>query len=314
MIKIVLFTLFSISLFAKNLIMPVNSFKVDGSVTDLVYKNGKIYVSTDASCVDIIDEKTKKIKKIILPKIKDFMGDEIDSKIYSVDILNNNILLLSQGEHGFRELYIYDTKLNKIISIDDKLYITKAKFLNKNTVILGLLSNEIISYDILKHKKNWITQASQSKFSNFVLNEKKTEVVIADESGDLKIIDTKTGKILKILSGKNVDNVFDVDYKNGIIATAGQDRRVVVYNLATNSSYYKLSNFLIYTVGLSPSADFIAYASDENNNVTVFNRYTKSDIATFTGNNMTLTKIVFKNEKEFFVTSDDKMINLFKLK
>jgi len=72
MIKIILLTLFSISLFAKNLIMPVNNFKVDGSVTDLVYKNGKIYVSTDASCVDIIDEKTKKIKKKVYATINHY--------------------------------------------------------------------------------------------------------------------------------------------------------------------------------------------------------------------------------------------------
>ena len=104
----------------------------------------------------------------------------------------------------------------------------------------------------------------------------KTEIVVADESGELQIYNTKSSKHIKTLSGQNLDNVFAVDYKNEIIATAGQDRRVVVYNMNYNSAYYKTSNFLIYSVGLSPSGKFVAYASDENNNVTVFKKNTKS--------------------------------------
>ena len=34
------------------------------------------------------------------------MGDIIDSKIYSVDVLEDNILLVSQGEKGGRNLSI----------------------------------------------------------------------------------------------------------------------------------------------------------------------------------------------------------------
>lgn len=41
-----------------------------------------------------------------MPKIKDFLGDVIDSKIYSVDVLEK-YLILSQGEQGGRNLDIY---------------------------------------------------------------------------------------------------------------------------------------------------------------------------------------------------------------
>ncbi|MCW8837308.1 MAG: WD40 repeat domain-containing protein, partial [Thiovulaceae bacterium] len=200
--------------------------------------------------------------------------------------------------------------------IDESSYmaVIKAKFIDKNTIALGLLSNEIISFDINSKKRKWTNQASGAKFSNLVLNEDKSEIVIADESGALKIMSTKDGKILKILKGQNLDNVFQVDYKNGIIATAGQDRRVVIYATKFNSAYYKEASFLIYSVGLSPSAKLVGYSSDENNNISVFNTINKRKIGTYTGNKMTLTNIVFIDENHMLVASDDKTINLYKIK
>ena len=313
--KIILFLIITTSLFSSNIKKPDLQLKADAAVIDIVYNDNKLYVSTIASVVNIFDLKTyKKIKTIKLPKIKDFMGDNVNAKVYSVDVLNSRILILSQAEHGYRSVYLYENnQLTQIISAEKKLSIAKAKFIDSNTIAMALLSNDIISYNIKEKKQNWSIQASQSKFSNFVLNEKKTEVVICDESGDLHIVDINDGKILKTLSGQNLDNVFQVDYKNGIIATAGQDRRVVIYNMKFNSAYYKTADFLIYSVGLSPSGKIAGYASDENNNVTLFKTTTKSEIGVFGGNAMTITNILFLNENEFFISSDDKIINFYRL-
>ncbi len=313
--KLLLITLFITSLYS-SYIMPIAKYKSSGSVIDIIVKDTKLYSATSAGVVDIFDIKTRKIiKQIKVPKIKDFMGDNINSKIFSIDILHQKILILSQAPRGYRNLFINVNNKNKnIINETDMLAISKAKFLDKDTLILALLSNEIISFDIKTKKENWRMQASGAKFSNFILNEDKSEVVIADESGDLKIINTKNGKLIKLLSGQNLDNVFQVDYKNGIILTAGQDRRAVVYAVKFNSAYYKQSHFLIYSAGLSPSGKLAAYASDENNNVTLFNTITQKVIAKYGGNRMTLTNILFLNEKEFFVASDDRTINLYKIK
>ena len=314
--KIVLLVAIVSLTFGSNIIKPDFKYEADGAVVDIVVSKDKLYVSTSASVVDIFNIKEDKIiGRIKLPKIKDFMGDVIDSKIYSVDILNDRVLILSQGEHGFRNIDIQkDDKLSSIISIKDQLYIAKAKFVNDDTILFALLSNDLISYDIKNKKENWSIQVSQSKFSNFVLSEDKSEVVVCDESGDLHIIDVKNGKVKKTLSGKNLDNVFQVDYKNGIIATAGQDRRTVIYNLKTTSSYYKTASFLIYSVGLSPSGKIAGYANDEDNNVELFKTDTKAKIGIFGENKMTITNILFLNEKEFFISSDDKTINYYKLK
>lgn len=300
-------------LFAK-MIQPTTQFMAEGSVTDIVYKDKKLYVATDASCINIFDIDTQEINKTIkLEQITDFMGDLIDSKVYSVDVMDKKIMILSQAQRGARRVHIYeDNTLTLVLPYTKKLFIAKAKFIDENTILLGLLSNEIISYDIKKEKENYVVQVSGSKFSNFVLNEKRTEVVVADESGNLKIHNTQDGVFIKELSGKNLDNVFAVDIKNDVIITAGQDRRAVVYS--ASSTYYKNSDFLIYSAGLSPSGKIGAFASDEQNNVTVFNTLTKKNIGTFTGNKMTLTNILFTNEKEMFVSSDDNTINLYKIK
>jgi len=309
-----LVVLFITSLLGAKIEMPSKIYKADALVTDIVYKNNMLYVATDKGLVNIFDVKTtEKVKTFKVSKIKDFMGDEVDSKILSIDVLDDNILVLSQGEHGYRRVDIFNNdKISHIIKTIDKISIAKAKFIDKHTIIFGLLSNDIISYDIKTKKKNWTTQASQSKFSNFALNEDKSEIVISDESGNLQIIKTKDAKHIKTLSGENLDNVFQVDYKNGIIATAGKDRRTVIYD--GKSAYFKSSDFFIYSVGLSPSASLAGYASDEQNNVTVFKTNTKSIVGVFGSNKTTITNILFINEKDFFVSCDDTSINLFTIK
>ena len=304
------------TLFGAQLTPPVAHYSASGAVVDMIVADKKLYCATDASSVDIIDLSSKKMTaQIKVDQIKDFMGDAVDAKVYSVDVIGKKILILSQAEQGYRRLYIHqDDKTTLVIDASAQLSIAKAKFLDENTVLLALLGDELISYDLKANKQNWRVQVSGSKFSNFVLNEKKDEVVVADESGDLQIVSTKDGKHLKTLSGQNLDNVFQVDYKNGIVATAGQDRRVVIYDLASGSAYYKSASFLIYSVGLSPSGERVAYASDEKNNVTVFNTMTKSTLGAFGGNKMTLSVILFLNEKEFLVATDATIINRYKIK
>ena len=302
-----------ISVFARD-IKPDYSLKASGGVTDMVLVGDSLYASTDASCVDIFDIKTKKkLDSICVSKIKDFMGDEIDSKIYSIDVLDGALLILSQDGGGYRRVDIVkDGKLSHIITKDDHLYISKAKFINNHTILIGLLSNIIMSYDIDKKATNWEIQPTESKFSNFVLNKEKTKVVSTDESGDLDMLDLKTGKVIKRFTGLNVDNVFQVDWKKDTIVTAGQDRRCAVFNAKTAKGYYKQATFLIYSVGLSKNGDIAGFASDDLNNVTVFNTFTKSDIVKLTNNKANISNILFVKDNEVFVSCDTNEINHYK--
>lgn len=305
-----------VSLYGSEIQLPSRQFVASGSVVDMTVHQGKLYSATNASCVDVFELKTaKRVEQIKLSKIKDFMGEVIHSKIYSVDAIKEKLVIVSQASDGFRRVHIYtDGQKELLVSAKDQLYVMKAKFLDEDTVLLALLGSQIVSYDIQEKRQNWKVPVSQSKFSDFVLNEDRDEVVIADESGNLKILRTKDGSLVQTLSGQNLDNVFQVDYKKGIIATAGQDRRVVVYNTQLSSAYYKSASFLIYSVGLSPSGKKVGFASDENNNVSVFETASKKIIGLFGGNKMTLSKILFLNETDFLVSSDDKTINFYQIK
>ena len=318
-LKYLLYLFFISNLFILNInakdLAPTSSLLASGGVTDLVLNNDKLYVATAASSVDIFDIKTQeKINSIKMPQIKDFLGDIIDSKIYSVDVLEENILILSQGEKGGRNLDIYkDGKIENIIKDTERLFIGRAKFLDENHIIYALLSNQIYLYDIKNKKVLKEIQVSQSKFSSFRLTQDKSKLVICDESGVISMLDSKSFEILKIFRYQNLDNVFQVDIKNNLILTAGQDRRAAVYNLDTNEAYYKEYSFLVYAAALSPSTKLAAVASDEENNVTIFDTSSQANLYKLTQNKATLSNILFLNENEIIVTSDAKQINYYKI-
>lgn len=302
------------TLLAKD-IEPTFSLNASGGVVDLVLNENKIYASTLSSTVDIFDiTKKEKIETIKIPKIKDFAQNIIDSKIYSVDILKENILILSQGENGGINLFIYNNgKLSTLIEDKEKLYISYAKFLDEDRIIYALLSNQIFIYNIKNKTVEKQTQVSQSKFSSFKLNENKTQIIISDESGILNLMDTKNLQLIKTFENMNLDNVFQVDIKNNTIITAGQDGRCVIYYIAKKEPYFKKFDFLLYSAGLSSTAKFGGISSDEENNVTIFNTETKENIAKLVKNKSTITNIVFINENTVIVSSEDKQINIYKL-
>lgn len=307
--------LFTISLLFSQTIKPNKTYIASGSVTDLVITNSKLYVGTDASAIDIFDMKTSKHdKSITIPQIKDFMGDIINAKIYSLDVIDDKVMIVSQGQKGFRRISIYENgKLVPILTETNKMYIAKAKFVDKNHIVLSLLSNQMFLYNINEHKFIWEIQISQSKFSNFVLTEDKKEVIVADESGALKQIRLKDGKATKTYSGINVDNVFQVDIKNDVVITAGQDRRCAIYNNKNLTQYYKKADFLIYSAGLSPSGEIAGFANNEDNEITIFNTKNKKELYTLKGHKMTLTNILFINENELFSSSDDNEVYFWNL-
>ncbi len=305
------------TLFAQKLIQPTHVYKLsDGLATDVMYEQDKLYIATDSGKIDIFNtKKRKKLQSVALDKIKDFMGDEVDSKIFSIDLLENRLLILSQDSGGYSRIHIFkNNKLNSILTKDDMLNIIKAKFIDSNNVLLALISNDIISYNIKTKKKKWVIQASMSKFSSFALNNDRTEVAIADESGEVHIISTKDGSKIKTLSGQNVDNIFSIDFKKQIILTGGQDRRAGVYNVKNSSGYYKTSDFFVYGVGLSPSGATGAYSSDMNNNVTLFNTATREPLGKYKGTKMVVNSIYFINEKEFFINSSSRTVGYYKIK
>jgi len=63
----------------------------------------------------------------------------------------------------------------------------------------------------------------------------------------------------------------------------------------------------------SPDAKRVAFSMDEKNNIYIYNRETKSDIAILKGQKSTLNVIIFRDEKHLFSASDDNTIMAWRL-
>ncbi len=314
--KIALISIFlTIISFAVSTIKPISTIDINGTAKDMVLDGDNLVIATDMGHIEVYDTvKKEKIKEISIPNIKDFMGDIIPARVMSTDTIDGEYLLLSDsGKGGYSNLYIYDNNLTQILSADDKEAIIKARFIDKNHILLGYLSNEVSLLDLTTKKELYRVQLSESKFSDFALNEDKSKVVFSCESGVLNVVDVKTGKKIKELQGQNVDNVYRVDFKNGIVSGAGQDRRGSIYDVATGRGSYIAGDFLIYSTALSPSASKVAFSMDEKNNISIYNTSTKSKIAILKGQKSTLNVIIFKDENRLFSASDDSTIMVWDL-
>ena len=313
--RVFLLMLLGVVLWAAPVLTPVHTLEVNGTAKDMVFDGKTLTIATDAGHIEAYDVETyQKIKEISIPDVKDFMGDIMPARVMSTDHLGNRYLLLSDsGIGGYSNLYVYDGTLKQIYSHKDKKAIIKARFIDAHHILLGYLSDEAALLDTETKKERYRVQLSESKFSDFALNEDKTQAVFSCESGVLSIVDVQTGKIRKTLEGLNVDNVYKVDYKNGMVAAAGQDRRGALYDAATGKGSYIQGHFLIYATALSPSARKVAFAMDENNDISIFNTMTKSKLVVLKGQKSTLNVIIFKDETHLFSASDDNTIMVWDL-
>ena len=296
---------------------PIKTYQVSSPTKDMVLREEELMIATDSGQVHIYDIATdKETKRISLAKIKDFAGDMIPPKVFSVDKIGTKYLLLSDsGKGGYVNLWIHENnQTNSIITSANKMAALKARFITPRLVLLGFLSNEAVLFDIVKKKRVYTVQLEPSKFSDFTLNEKRDKAVFSCESGILSLIDTKTGKLLQKLKGVNVDNVYKVDFKSDIIAAAGQDRRGGLYHTLLKSKTYIEGEFLIYATGLSSSAKRVAFSMDEKNNISIYDRNSKQKIALLKGQKSTLNTILFKDENLLFSSSDDSTVMVWKIK
>jgi WD40 repeat protein len=298
-------------------VTPFQEIRVDGVAKDIVIDGDNLVIGTDSGKLQVYDYVRKEfVKEISIPDIKDFTGETISARVASVDCVDGKYLLLSDsGIGGYADLRIHENnKTRSIFSAEDKRPIIKARFIDKDHLFIAYLSNEVSLIDINSKKETYRVQLSESKFSDFSLNNEKTLAAVGCESGEIAVVDTRSGKILRRLSGLNLDSVYKVDIKNGYVSGAGQDRRGSWYNVKTGKGSYFQGSFLVYATALSPSAKRVAYALDEKNNISVFDMETGLKIALLKGQKSTLNTIIFKDENTLFSSSDDDTVMMWKIK
>jgi len=310
---LLLITLVSQLLLAKD-ISPTFKLRSMGIVSDFVVVNDSIYISNDKGSIDIFDLKTQKLKEqIFLNLVESDMDELLPAKILSIDYLNGKLLIVSIGKKAYRNVWIYENhQLHQIIDESKKLPIKKAKFANDEKIIIGTFASEIILHDFSESYTLYNRHVSQSTLGDIVLSEDKTQVLMADESGEVQLIDVKSSKTLYTYKSQNVDNIYHLAFANGVIITAGQDRRVGVYQ-KDKEDYHLKSSFLVYCVGISPSGLTGVYAKGEQSDLQLFNTKNRHEKDTLVGHHGIITQIKFINEKELFSSARDHYVYYWKL-
>lgn len=296
---------------------PAQQIKINGNAKDMVVYGNKLYIVTEQGFMQEYDYTAKTFTYTIeLPQIKDFAGDMVPARIFSVDYSEGKYLLLSDsGKGGYTNMWVHENNTTKqIFGPENKKALVKARFIDQKHILLAYLSNEAALYDIDAQKELYRVKLSESKFSDFALNADKSLVIFSCESGILSLIDVPSGKVMKELKGMNLDNVYKVDFKQNIVSGAGQDRRGSLYDVTTGRGDYIEGNFLIYATGLSPNAKKVAFAMDERNDISVYDVATKAKIAVLHGQKSTLNAIIFKDETTLFSASDDNTVMMWELK
>lgn len=283
-------------------------------VTDLHLDDDRLYAATFGGSVNIFDLTAKKmVEEVKLPLIRDFMGDEVPPKIYSIDKLGERLMMVSEGKSGYRNVHIYNGKtLTQIVDYTQQFFIKKGLFVDEDHLLLGLLSSEIILYEIssarvIYRKAMKQRRSGGSAFSDMVLSEDKKQVATADESGEVYLFNVADFSQLKKYAGQNVDNIYKIDFRHDIVITAGQDRRCAVYK-PDGAAYYLEAEFLIYAAALNPTATMGVYAATIENDLQIFDIRTKEKGAVLKGHSATLTDFAFTSDTAFFSSGEERNI------
>ena len=287
-----------------------------GSINDFYIDGNEVIIVTGAGTIETYNLQTGKQTGIIkMPEIHDFMGDAVASKVYSIDKTSGMLLYVIQGHHGFRNVYLKQGENTiKLIDADiNKMLVKKARFISDNQILLALMSNDLILYEIDKRNVSTRLSISPYTFSDFDLDASKKFAYTTDESGVVHKVNLMEGKIVSEYSGNNVDNVFKLAYKNGTLITAGQDRRVGIYSTQLDSRYYLQKDFLVYCVGLNSSGMIGAYTADETNTIYLFDVLTRSHFSSLKGHKGIVSRIEFVDEHTIVSGSEDGYLMIWEI-
>ncbi|RLJ70821.1 hypothetical protein BCF55_1104 [Hydrogenivirga caldilitoris] len=296
-LKYVLVLLFMIA-FSVNSAELLGKIDVGHAVTDMVYRDGILYVSTEQGEVKFIELKTRKfIKSVNLPDINDFMGNPIPPKVYSIDLSpsGKRLLIVSEAPGGFSELYLYSESkgLEKLIDLGSNLLIKQGKFYGEEKVILGFLGDEIALFDT--GEKNFIykIQVGRSSLSDIAVKEDRETVAVSDEGGVVTLVSVRDGKILKKFKGVNVDKLYELDYKDSKVLVGGRDRRVALYYTDTGKFRRFDAKFLVFSVAMDREGKLGAYLYNEQNDVRIVELDTGKEVDMLRGHEYPVSKILF---------------------
>ncbi len=266
-----LFILIAPSIVLGRDIYPSAEFTVSGIVSDFAVDNGKLFVGTDMGVVYVFDMKNAKLlHRIALEPVKDGAGRPISASVLSVDAKDGSLLVVSVGDEGFRDVWIYRNYiLKKIVGDSWRLYIKEARFAGEGRVVLGTFGSEVVSYSIEEGYESCRAKPSESTIGDFAVSDDGRRIVFADEAGNVSLLDTETLKTVRSFNSAHLDKVHSLAYEKGVLVSGGHDRKIGVY-FSDSSRYYIKSDFPVFCVGLSPDAKIGIFLSGDDQVLQLF--------------------------------------------
>lgn len=307
---------------ASQVILPSKILTLENNIVVTNLVGDSLLIGTDFG--EVLEFKIgEDIPKLLvkLPNITSFYEESYAPKVYSVDRLNDRILIHSEGDYGSKNLFIFSKGHLERLPNTDSLNIKKAAFVDREKIFLGLASNEIILYDIKNNQVLYRKQLSEASFSDFVLDAQKVNYVVACESGILYFGMVSNGEVIAEIEGENKDNVYQVKLARlgevVSLITAGQDRKMGLYhfNMQTkqSNSYGIKADFLIYSVGISEDSTLGAFMQNEKSEIVVFQIASKQVVALLKGHSSLLNNIIFISSKQIISSEDGKNILIWNL-
>lgn len=310
--RVVLIAIFLANyLFAVVTVVP-KIITLDDVPSDMVNKAGAIYASLSNGEIVSIDANRRVKKLLILPKAQNYNGEKVNQRALSVALSSSAKLIAVASDSG--GIYIFNGKNIIKTAFNTKTVIRKIAFVSEDTILVALLSSEIVKFDLKTNKIVSVVSTGTSALSDMAISPDLKIAYSAGEAGIVTLINTETMQITSRFQGGNVDNIYRLDSQNFLTITAGQDRRSVLYG--KNGTILKRwdGSFLIYAAALSPNGSRAAIAMDEQNNITVVNTIDGSVKYIAKGHTTSLNRIVFLSEDTFASCADENKIYIWRIK
>lgn len=287
----------------------IKEMEFNANVLNIKQIRKDFLISLDNGEIEILDENFTQKMNYKFPKIKTYFGDLIESRIFSADLLDDEILVLLSSDFGAQKLEILGKKDFDLKSENFK----NAFFINKNLAILADLSGEIYFFDLQNGKISDPIKISSSSLSSVEISPNRKILVLASEGGKIYVFDIVSKKILSQKS-LHKDRIHDLAISSNLkIATGANDKSASFFDFKNDIVKNFESEFLVYAVSISENGKTLAYQSSENGDITLINTQNFEISNIIKTNDGNLGSIILNNN--FIVTSNfDKKIKVWSIK
>lgn len=287
----------------------IKEMEFNANVQNIKQIRKDFLISLDNGEIEILDENFTQKMNYKFPKIKTYFGDLIESRIFSADLLDDEILVLLSSDFGAQKLEILGKKDFDLKSENFK----NAFFINKNLAILADLSGEIYFFDLQNGKISDPIKISSSSLSSVEISPNRKILVLASEGGKVYVFDIVSKKILSQKS-LHKDRIHDLAISSNLkIVTGANDKSASFFDFKNDIIKNFESEFLVYAVSIGENGKTLAYQSSENGDITLINTQNFEISNIIKTNDGNLGSIILNND--FIVTSNfDKKIKIWSIK